>query len=41
VATISDVRQALGKTGKGEVLLRFKRKNGTGQRSHIVVWQRS
>jgi serine protease Do len=41
VATISDVRQALGKTGKGEILLRFKRKNGTGQRSHIVVWQRS
>src|SRR5580704_3213880 len=41
VATISDVRQALGKTGKGEVLLRFKRKSRTGQHSHIVVWQRS
>jgi serine protease Do len=41
VATIVDVRQALGKSGKGEVLLRFKRKSRTGQRSHIVVWQRS
>jgi serine protease Do len=41
VATIADVRQALSRTGKGELLLRFKRKNGTGQRSHIVVWQRS
>ena len=41
VATVSDVRQALTRAGKGDVLLRFKRKNGTTQRSHIVVWQRS
>jgi serine protease Do len=40
VATVSDVRQALGRAGKGDVLLRFRRKSGTAQRSHIVVWQR-
>jgi serine protease Do len=41
VATVADVRQALGRAAKGEVLLRFKRKSGSGQHSHIVVWQRS
>jgi serine protease Do len=41
VAKISDVREALNHAGKGEVLLRFKRKNGSTQSSHIVVWQRS
>jgi serine protease Do len=41
VATVADVRQAMEKAGKGDVLLRFKRKNSTGQHSHIVVWQRS
>jgi serine protease Do len=41
VATVSDVRQALGRAGKGDVLLRFRRKSGMVQRSHIVVGQRS
>jgi serine protease Do len=41
VATVADVHQALGRAAKGEVLLRFKRKSGSGQHSHIVVWQRS
>jgi serine protease Do len=41
VVTITDVRKALGRAGKGEVLLRFRRKNETAQHSHIVVWQRS
>src|SRR5580692_5933876 len=41
VTTVSDVRKALSASGKGDVLLRFKRKNATGQHSHIVVWQRS
>ena len=41
VATVADVRKALSASGKGDVLLRFKRKNATGQHSHIVVWQRS
>jgi len=40
-ARVAGGLQALGKSGKGEVLLRFKRKSRTGQRSHIVVWQRS
>src|SRR5262249_12183936 len=41
VTTLADVSQALEKVGRGEVLLRFKRKNATGQHSHIVVWHRS
>jgi len=41
VTTVADVRKALSASGKGDVLLRFKRKNATGQHSHIVVWQRS
>ncbi|HEV8002984.1 MAG TPA: trypsin-like peptidase domain-containing protein [Planctomycetaceae bacterium] len=41
VTTVADVRQALGRATKGDVLLRFKRKSGSGQHSHIVVWQRS
>jgi serine protease Do len=41
VASVADVRQALGRAAKGEVLLRFKRKSATGPHSHIVVWQRS
>jgi serine protease Do len=41
VASVADVRQALGRAGKGEVLLRFKRKSATGPHSHIVVWRRS
>ena len=41
VTSVADVREALGRAAKGEVLLRFKRKSGSGQHSHIVVWQRS
>ncbi len=41
VTTVADVRKALSTSGKGDVLLRFKRKSAGGPRSHIVVWQRS
>jgi serine protease Do len=41
VATLADARSVLAqKDGRGEVLLRFSRRNGNAQRSHIVVWQR-
>jgi len=41
VATVSDARSVLsGKDGRGAVLLRFTRRAGTAQHSHIVVWQR-
>jgi serine protease Do len=41
VATVSDARSVLsGKDGRGAVLLRFTRRGGTAQHSHIVVWQR-
>jgi serine protease Do len=41
VTTVSDARDILAhKDGRGAVLLRFSRRAGTAQRSHIVVWQR-
>jgi hypothetical protein len=41
VATLADARSVLAKKdGRGEVLLRFSRRNGNALRSHIVVWQR-
>jgi serine protease Do len=41
VATVDAVREALAQTdARGDVLLRFKRRTGTAQRSHIVVWRR-
>jgi serine protease Do len=41
VATVADARSILArKDARGDVLLRFARRAGTIQRSHIVVWQR-
>jgi serine protease Do len=41
VGTVSDARNILArKDAGGDVLLRFARRAGTAQRSHIVVWQR-
>ncbi len=41
VTTVSEARDVLAhKDGRGAVLLRFSRRAGTAQRSHIVVWQR-
>jgi len=41
VATLADARSVLAKKdGRGDVLLRFSRRSGSVQRSHIVVWQR-
>ncbi len=42
ITTLADAHHALAqKDGRGEVLLRFSRRAGGGQRSHIVVWQRN
>jgi serine protease Do len=41
VATVSDARNVLSKKdSRGSILLRFTRRAGSSQRSHIVVWQR-
>jgi serine protease Do len=41
VATLADARSVLAQKQRGaDVLLRFTRRNGGTQRSHIVVWQR-
>lgn len=40
VTTVADAQSALAhKDARGEVLLRFTRRNGGAQRSHIIVWQ--
>jgi hypothetical protein len=41
VTTVTDAQNALfHKEARGEVLLRFTRRSGGAQRSHIVVWRR-